>query len=547
MSNQYKKQRRDFLKQLLAGSATGALGSIGQLALMREATAAVPAFGDYKAMVCVFMYGGNDSFNMLIPTGADSKTGYSAYAASRGDLSVANNPLNLAEGSLGIGSANPYYSNGASDEAYLKGLYPLARSNGFELGVNGVMPELARLIQSNKASVLANIGNLVQPVTKSQVIDETANLPLFLFAHNHQQRALQTGQGDNLDDIGWAGKIADNWSGVNSGSPLGLNISYAGNDRMLIGSNSSPLVLSTGDLPRVYDMQKDAYHSHDDRRSLFKALAGISNESPTGYVNFDASRTHKNTDPFENLFSSASTKSQNVFDLLDSAWNEHSYSYTSKDSYGNELFSIPSAEDLGFSDPLKGNFIQQLESVAKMIDMGVRDTFKTGGYNRQIFMVSLGSFDTHSDQASQHPLLLRELSLGLSKFQTAMEELGHEKKVTTFSMSDFGRTLGNNGDGTDHGWGGHHFVMGGDGNASAGSLKGGQMLGNLPDVRIDGDDDYSDKGRIIPTTSQDQLNATLCRWFGVEDALMPTLFPNLQNFEVVSGDADSAYLNGLFA
>ena len=546
MSNNYKKQRRDFLKTLLAGSATGALGSLGQLALMQQASAAAPEFGDYKALVCVFMYGGNDSFNMMIPTGSDSKTGYSAYAAGRGELSIANNPLNLAAGNLGAGAANPYYSNGLSGEAYLKGHYPLAGSNGFELGVNGVMPELARLIQGNKASVLANIGNLVQPVTKSQVMNETANLPLFLFAHNHQQRALQTGQGDNLDDIGWAGKIADNWAGINNGSPLGLNISYAGNDRMLIGKSSSPIVASAGELPEIYDMQKGAYESHDDRRSLFKALAGLSNDSSTGYVSFDASRTHKNTDPFESLFSSASTKSQDVFDLLSTAWSEHSSNYTSTDSYGNELFSVPSAAELGFSESLKGGFIKQLESVAKMIDMGVKDTFRSGRYNRQIFMVSLGSFDTHSDQVSQHPLLLRELSLGLSKFQTAMEELGHSQKVTSFTMSDFGRTLGNNGDGTDHAWGAHHLVMGGDGSTSDGAFKGGQMLGDLPDVRIEGDDDYSDKGRIIPTTAQDQLNATLCRWFGVDDALMPTLFPNLQNFETVSGDVDSAYLDGLF-
>jgi uncharacterized protein (DUF1501 family) len=191
--------------------------------------------------------------------------------------------------------------------------------------------------------------------------------------------------------------------------------------------------------------------------------------------------------------------------------------------------------------------INQLESVAKMIDMGTKDAFKSGGYKRQIFMVSLGGFDTHSNQDTEHPLLLRELSLGLSKFQNAMEELGHANKVTSFTMSDFGRTLGNNGDGTDHAWGAHHLVMGGDGQNNPGNLMGGQMLGQLPDVTIDGTDDYSDKGRIIPSTAQDQLNASLCRWFGVDEVLMPTIFPNLQNFVTFSGDLNSAYLNELFA
>jgi len=158
----------------------------------------------------------------------------------------------------------------------------------------------------------------------------------------------------------------------------------------------------------------------------------------------------------------------------------------------------------------------------------------------------LGGFDTHSEQDTKHPLLLRELSLALSSFQKALEEKGHANKVTTFTMSDFGRTLGNNGDGTDHAWGAHHLVMGGDGQQSAGNFNGGQVIGALPEMLLDGADDYSDRGRIIPTTAQDQLNASLCRWFGVDNALMPTLFPNLINFATASGDINSAYLDELY-
>lgn len=545
MSKQNNHKRREFLKTLLAGGASGALGSMGQLALMSEASAATPAFSDYKAMVCVFLYGGNDSFNMLIPTGSNTLTGHSAYAQSRGGLAIPNTTLNFANGSLSTAQGNPYYRNGLASEAYMKGLYPMA-SKGFDLGVNAVMPELAHLINSNKASVISNIGNLVEPVSKSQIQLGTANLPLFLFAHNHQQRALQTGQGNNLNDVGWAGRIADNWQGVNSNSPMGLNISYAGSDRMLIGKDSIPLVVSPGNPPEVYDMKKGIYDTHTDRRALFNAIHGIQGNSTTGFTSFDTAKTYVSSNPFERLFSNTTRKSMSVFDLLNDAWGRHSHDYFRKDSYGNDLFSIPSASDLGFESPIKGGLITQLEAVAKMIDMGVRDTFSSGGYNRQIFMVSLGSFDTHSDQASKHPLLLRELSLGLSKFQTAMEDLGHANKVSTFTMSDFGRTLGNNGDGTDHAWGANHIVMGGDGYNQSGNLNGGQMLGQLPDFRLDGSDDYNDKGRIIPSTAQDQLNASLCRWFGVDDALMPTIFPNLANFGQSAGDLDSAYLNGLF-
>jgi uncharacterized protein (DUF1501 family) len=546
MSNNTLKNRRNFLKTLVAGGASGALGSVGQMALMQQAMAATPAFTDYKAMVCVFLYGGNDSFNMLIPTGSDSKTGYNAYAESRGDLSVANKALSLGEGNLGLGSGNPYYEGGSDAAAYLKGHYPMLQSNGFDLGVNGVMPELAQLLNNKKASVISNVGNLVEHVTRAGVQAETARLPLFLFAHNHQQRALQTGQGDNLNDVGWAGRIADNWADINNGSLMGLNISYAGSDRMLIGANSSPLVFSPGSPPSIYDMQFEPWNGHQDRIALYKALAGVENTSASGDITFGPNNTFTSNDPFKSLFASASSRSLDVFELVDKAWNSHEVNYTSTDSYGNELFSVPTAGELGLSTNIGGKLISQLESVAKMIDMGAKDAFQSGSYKRQIFMVSLGGFDTHSNQTAEHPLLLRELSLGLSKFQIAMDDLGHANKVTSFTMSDFGRTLGNNGDGTDHAWGAHHIVMGGDGANNSGNLKGGQMLGQLPDVSIDGADDYNNKGRIIPSTAQDQLNASLCQWFGVDQALMPTIFPNLANFVTSSGDLNSAYLDGLF-
>jgi uncharacterized protein (DUF1501 family) len=128
-----------------------------------------------------------------------------------------------------------------------------------------------------------------------------------------------------------------------------------------------------------------------------------------------------------------------------------------------------------------------------------------------------------------------------------MEELGHANQVTTFTMSDFGRTMSNNGDGTDHAWGAHHLVVGGDGQGSSGNLRGGQMTGSLPDITLEGADDHDERGRIIPSTGQDQLNATLCRWFGVEESILAGIFPNLANFRTDSGVASSAYLNNLFA
>ncbi len=545
-------ERRALLRSLVGAGALGALGSVGQWALMREAAAAAaPAFNDYKALVCIFLYGGNDSFNMLIPNGADSARGYANYVDIRGGLAVGRRKLNPAK-------VNAYHVDGTEEQAYLKGLYPLA-DKGIDLGVNAVMPELAQLMLADKAAIISNVGNLVSRVTRAEIKAKTADLPLFLFAHNHQQRALQTGQGDNLKDVGWAGRIADNWRGINSRSPLGLNISYAGSERMLIGNQSVPLAISAGRPMRYTDMHKGFNDAHDDRRALFKALSGVS--STTDRLKFGRDNTFDSSDPFRAFYGRTARKSLDVFDILPDAWDMHAvtnnyanldpmvYPYSRKDIYGNALFSVPDAATLGFSNDIGGRLIGEMEAVAKMIDIGANNAFDGSPHNRQIFMVQLGGFDTHAEQVSKHPLLLRELSLAVGKFQAALEELGHANKVTTFTMSDFGRTMSNNGDGTDHAWGAHHWVIGGDGFGSAGNLRGGQMIGQLPDISLDGADDFSAQGRIIPTLAQDQLNATLCRWFGVDDALMPRIFPNLSNFGSVNSrdtSSNSAYLNGLF-
>ena len=549
---QNKTTRRDFMKLLLSSSVVGATSQFG---LIQQALAAAPAFSDYKALVCVFLAGGNDSFNMLIPSGSAANKGYADYSVIRGNLAIANNPFNLSriaigntnlnQGNLGTGTANPYNINLKTETAYLSGLYSLANKS-IDLGVNGVMPELAQLITDNKASVLANIGTLVNPVSRAEILADTANLPLFLFAHNHQQRILQTGQADNLSDIGWAGKIADQWLGINNNSPFGLNISYASNDRMLIGNQSKPLVLRPGTPPRFLEMVQDVNNANNDRIAIFKALMGIENNSSSGNVSFGTTNTFTTTDDFKRVYGEGLNKSYNTFDSLYSTWNANPINYTSTGSYGEALFAKPSKADLGFSDEIKGGLFSQLDAVAKMINLGASGAFQGTAFNRQIFYVKLGGFDTHSGQVTKHPLLLRELSLGLWKFQKAMEELGHANKVTTFTMSDFGRSMSNNGDGTDHAWGAHHLVMGGDGQNATGNLHGGQMIGDLPDITLQGTDDHDKKGRIIPSIAQDQLNASLCRWFGVDQNTISSIFTNLPNFETQNGVADSAYLNSLF-
>ncbi|WP_083223304.1 DUF1501 domain-containing protein [Candidatus Thiodiazotropha endoloripes] len=529
--------RREFLKSL---ASLGCIGSVGSLAIPRQATAAAPDFNDYKALVCIFLYGGNDAFNMLIPTSTDANKGYEPYADARGNLAVNNTDLgiaqvttnsgNLNQGVLGAGQQNPYNQNLNQSTAYTRGIYPLS-GKGIDLGVNGVMLELAQLIIDNRTSILANSGTLVRPVTRDEIIDNSAELPVYLFAHNHQQRILQTGQANNLNDIGWAGKIADQWHNINQNSPLGLNISYAGNDRMLIGNSSSPLVLNPGNVPKIHHLSGDS-NTNTDRRALFNALAGI--EGSTTRLDFGADRTDSVSDPFRTLYNNKEINAVATFDQLKQSWDSLDINYATTGSYGEALFDIPTAQQIGFSQSIRGNLIRQLEAVAKMIHLGASGNLGAE-FNRQIFFVELGGFDTHATQASQHPLLLRELSLGLWKFQKAMEELGYADSVTSFTMSDFGRTLSFNGDGTDHAWGSHQLVMGGYGSGESGTLRGGVMIGDLPEMLLSGNDDYSNKGRMIPTLSQDQVNAPLTQWFGVDQSQIPTLFPNIRNFQTGGG------------
>jgi len=226
--------------------------------------------------------------------------------------------------------------------------------------------------------------------------------------------------------------------------------------------------------------------------------------------------------------------------LLNQYWKDDNEkkAFTTKGSYDEDLFAIPNESTTGMEEELGGDLIEQLEAVAQLIYMG--SSADKMNLNRQIFYVRFGGFDTHGNQDQDHPILLRELSLALWKFQNALEELGVDQKVATFTLSDFGRTISNNGDGTDHGWSTINMVM-----SNAARFNGGEFYGSLPDFTMGGDDDATNKGRFIPKLCVDQMNATLCSWFDVPDADMTNLFPNLSNFKSGSG-IDTAYINQLF-
>jgi uncharacterized protein (DUF1501 family) len=482
-------QRREFLK--LSGIAGMSLYTFPEYLLAEESS------DGYKAMVVVLLHGGNDSINMFIPSGEDVKKGYSNYASIRTSLKVEDvdlsEKLTVTDGklSIGFGSQNPYYQNGTISDAYTKGFY---RHSGLDLATNSLMPELAHLVNQNRVAIVANMGTLIEPVTKAELLAKSKPRPPYLFSHNSQRRLWFTGESSTQNRHGWAGILADNLPDVNSGSIYGMNISIDNGSHMLYGKNSGYLNISRS--------------GPDKYKSVNRAM-------------YDAWLAKESLNPYLKLYNKMRKHSFNMQDVLVNDWVNNSPTFSSKNAYGEDIFSYSDYKTLGIksSDSVGTRLQEQFKAVAKLAHIG-----KNSGLKRQIFYLQHGGYDTHGNQKQQHGKVLRELSLSLGDFQLALDEMGMSDDVTTFNLSDFGRSVGNNGNGTDHAWGGHYFVMGG-------AVKGG-VYGKLPDLTLGGDDDLTHKGRLIPTTSTSQYYGTILKWFGVDDNTMHQVLPELSNFDV---------------
>jgi len=537
--------RREFLQFAASFSLSSAFGNL--VFSSEPGASGIPSDG-YKAIVCIMLHGGNDSFNMVVPT---DNSGYTGYRNARGHMSIPNIPLGLPDA---LPSANDSaVSVVETEDAYYKGLYWV----GSNLGVNALMPELAHLIKDGRAKVVANVGTLNEPTDKQKVIDKAVTLPLMLFAHNHQQRQLYMGRADIDNGIGWTGHLADKWlGGFSYDFPIGVNISLQGNTKLMLGNLTSPFVMRPSG-PEMFQNMRLSQNALDgnpnwgdkvayNRRALFKYMGGRSvlsegtgtHPEPLDFTQFDP---YAPTSILKQAYQFFSTKSLDILGQMERDWATFDPTYTSKDLYGNPIFSIADESDPEFILGIKvkggfGRFISQLRAIARLIKMGSEK-----GYGRQIFYAQLGGFDTHSQQERNHPGLLRELSLGIHHFYKALEELSLADNVMTYTQSDFGRTLSNNGDGTDHGWGGHSIVMGPN-------LSTGALAGRMPDLWVDSQDDYYNKGRIIPQIAQEQINAAIASWFGVTNPDIEDLFPNLAKFKTSpQGDISTAFVEGVFA
>ena len=439
--------RRAFIRQ----AACAALGTTGLLSTiwdLRKLSAA-PLSGDYRAIVCLFLYGGNDANNVLIPS---DSTNYNVYAAARGNLALARTsllPLTIPVG------------------------------DGRQYGFHPNMPELANLFNQGKLTMVANVGTLVAPTTRTDYVNGTAAVPRNLFSHEDQSVQWMTSVPDRGDvRTGWGGRAADLVASLNGNSQVSLSLSIAGTNTFEVGNSVVPYLISPdGSL----------------------GLRGLGSADPNEGIRIQG---------FKNLLALPHNK------LFEAAYSDT----MSRSIAENEILTSALAGVSPLNTPFPDTDLgRQLAMISKLI--AARGNL---GMRRQIFFCAVGGYDTHGDQLAAQAGLLTELSSALNSFYSATVELGVDQSVTTFTASDFGRTLPTNGGGSDHGWGSHQFVMGG-------AVRGNQLYGKFPTLAVNGPDDTED-GRWIPTTSVDEFSATIARWFGVSASDMPTVFPNIGRF-----------------
>ena len=441
-------QRREFLRR---SSALGIAGTAAPWALslagIGEAAAAT-APGDYKALVCVFLYGGNDYGNTLVPYDQPS---YDAYAAIRQTLATPRDTLTATALAPAVG--------------------------GRQMALAPQLGKLKGLWDAGKLAVQLNVGTLVQPTTLAQYKAQSVPLPPKLFSHNDQQSVWQASSPEGATS-GWGGRMGDLFLSGNGTSTFTC-INVSGNAVFVSGQQAVQYQVSTGGAVAINGITKPLFGS----QACADALRGLITSDRSHWMESELNRVVKR-------------------------------SVDAQVAVSSSLASLPA---MATAFDTTSSLSNQLQAVAKLI--AARQGL---GATRQVFFVSIGGFDTHDFLVTQHPGLLTSVNDALASFYAATVELGVANQVTTFTASDFGRTLTSNGDGSDHGWGSHHFVLGG-------AVKGGRFVGTLPSVSVNGPDDVG-QGRLLPTTGVDQLAATLATWMGVSATDLPRVLPQINNY-----------------
>ncbi|MEN9283549.1 MAG: hypothetical protein RLZZ179_1042 [Verrucomicrobiota bacterium] len=499
MTSRELTSRRNFL-QRATGLAAGAAVSrtLLDLRLVSNALAAVDV-SDYRALVCLFMAGGNDNNNLLVPAPGDAR--YAGYKQARGArLALWEDQAAAAARPDAAANPNNYW------------VLPLAATPGGQYGVHNSMPAVQSLFAQGKLAFVANAGVLVEPVTKAQYLAKLKRMPPQLFSHNDQVTQWQTSVPDNISRTGWGGRTADRIREelANLGLPTGaisMSVSLAGSNTWEVGDSVSQFQVSTSGAV-AFQQYSGA------RKTVIDQILRQPSNGGSGALNTERKNLHLRDFQLVNeraIFNGAALST--ALTRL-TAGNPDAAAGAAIDT----AFGIGGGVTYGSMSGLE----QQLHTVARII--AERNYL---GMRRQIFFCQIGGYDTHGDQPVAHAGLLATLSRSIGKFHAATTSLGVSDKVTGFTASDFGRTFKSNGLGSDHAWGSHQMVFGG-------AVRGGQIYGKYPELALNGPDDYDTgsgaTGRWIPTLSADEYSATLARWFGLGDAELDAVFPNLHRF-----------------
>lgn len=474
--------RRDFLRRasLLSGSV-GAAGLPFALNMAALGSAAAQS-ADYKAIVCLFLYGGNDSANMVLPTDSAS---WSTYNTIRNQ---APDPIALlAPGTPADGGAAP------ASPAALGGVLPIAPdftqfavNNTRTFALHPAMAQARSLFDSRRLAVIANAGPLVQPLTKAEYQSNSRPRPAKLFSHNDQTSTWQALNPEGAR-VGWGGRFGDLLA-ANNASSIFTNISVSGNAVFMAGNT-------------IFQYQVGGNGA--------VAVGGISGSlfgSTAAATEFRSLITADNQHLMAKEHAAIVKRSIDAQAMFQGAFSASTVNAPTQ--YFNP------ATRANATNGLAG----QLQTVARII--GARAGL---GAKRQVFFVSMGGFDTHDNQNRSQADLMARLSHAIAYFDAELTAMGMQDQVALFTASDFGRTFTSNGDGTDHGWGAHHFVYGG-------GVRGKEIYGRFPQVGV-GHSDEVGSGSFLPGVSVDQIGATLGKWFGVSDSNLDLVFPNLRNFQ----------------
>lgn len=441
----------------VAAHYAAGLAGIGELAAQQSGV------DDYKALVCVFLYGGNDHGNTLVPY---DQTNYLKYSQIRGGSGEAGGGVALARDTLEATRLLAPTDQTLTDDVQ----YSLSPS----------MPMLKARFDQGKLAPLLNVGPLEAPLKKSEFLSDNHAAyprPQRLFSHNDQQSIWQTHKTEG-ETAGWGGKLADLTMQANSNAMF-TAINAIGSGAFVQGEKSTPFHISKSGANEFKAIRYGQLYGSPQCASALETLLGQATNNPL-QADYAATCARAN-------------------------------------AYGSFVNQQLTQTGLATRFPENNSLAGQLAVVARLV------ANRRGlGLKRQVFFVGMGGFDNHSGLVGHHQLLLQKLDAALDAFFNATVELGVSERVTTFTASDFGRTLSNNGDGSDHGWGGHHFVLGG-------SVNGGKFYGTAPKVSTKSDDQVG-QGRLLPSTSIDEYSTTLARWFGIPASELSSIAPNIGRF-----------------